>query len=73
MPRWEDGPEECELSKWEAEVEEEYLEFIEKNCICEVCEDCECITLDQFIERKLEDMHDRWNFRDIEESEPNYA
>lgn len=65
MYNWEEGPYVDELYIWEQELEDEYEMFLKENCRC--VDDCECMSLNQFKDKALDDIADRCSIEYDEE------
>jgi hypothetical protein len=55
-----DSPDESydyEYQMWRAEVEEKYVAYKEKACRCEVNDECDCMTINQYEKSLLELLH----------------
>lgn len=50
----------------EDKIESEYVEWLEDNCLCDQ-EDCECMTMEQWLEDQINSMYALHDDRDEEE------
>lgn len=63
---WTMGPPEpnYQALKWEQEVEEEYDAYIRRTCFCADLDDCKCLSLEEFRDKKCKQVEDWLDFRE---------
>lgn len=61
MRHWRLEPESTLAHEWELRILEEYADYKIANCSCWYNEDCDCLSLEDFREKKIKDQQDRWD------------